>query len=109
MPAQGATFTVMSDIGRKLVRAFWVVDRFLGGERPPSRTQKFAARHPLLLTLLAGTGCAAYFLVLPGVQPSDFVIAPVAGFLLGGIFGLTALYERCRQRRLRRLGLWNGS
>ena len=65
--------------------------------------------HPLLLTLLAGTAWGAYFLVLPGVQSSVFVIAPVGGLLLGGIFGLTALYERHRQRRLRRLGLWNGS
>ncbi|MDX2853080.1 hypothetical protein PV342_32510 [Streptomyces sp. PA03-3a] len=85
------------------------MDRFLGGERPPTRTQKFAARHPLVLALLAGTGCAAYFLVLPGVQPSDFLIAPVGSLLLGGIFGLTALYGRRRQRRLRWLGLWNGA
>ncbi|MET9880906.1 hypothetical protein ABZZ36_40860 [Actinacidiphila glaucinigra] len=99
----------MSDIGRRLVGAFWAADRFLGGERPPSRTQKFAARHPLLLTLLAGTAWAAYFLLLSGVQPSDFVIAPVGGLLLGGIFGLTALYERRRQSRLRHLGLWDGS
>lgn len=99
----------MSDIGRRLVRSFWAVDRFLGGERPPSRTQKFAARHPLLVTLLTGTAWCAYFLVLPGVQPSDLVIAPVGGPLLGGVFGLTALYERRRQRRLRRLGMWDGS
>lgn len=52
---------------------------------------------------------AAYFLLLPDVQPSDYVIAPIGGFLLGGILGLTALYERHRQRRLRRLGLWDGS
>ncbi|MFF4832162.1 hypothetical protein [Streptomyces sp. NPDC001315] len=99
----------MSRAGRRVVRAFWAVDRFLGGERPPARTQKFAARHPVLLTLLAGTVWAVYFLLLPGVQPSDFVIAPVGGLLLGGILGLTALYERARQRRLRRLGLWDGS
>jgi len=85
------------------------VDRFLGGERPPTRSQKFAARHPFVVTLLAGTVWAAYFLLLPGVQPSDFLIAPVGGLLLGGIFGLTALHERHRQRRLRRLGLWDGS
>lgn len=91
------------------MRAFWAVDRFLGGERPPTRAQKFVARHPVLLTLLTGTAWAAYFLLLPGVQQSDFVIAPVGGFLLGGVFGLTALHERLRQRRLRRLGLWDGS
>ncbi|MGW8872406.1 hypothetical protein [Streptomyces mirabilis] len=85
------------------------MDRFLGGERPPTRTQKFVARHPVLLALLAGTVWAAYFLLLPGVQQSDFVIAPVGGFLLGGTLGLTAFYERHRQRRLRRLGLWDGS
>ncbi|MET7971704.1 hypothetical protein ABZW44_01255 [Streptomyces mirabilis] len=67
------------------------------------------ARHSVLLALLAGTVWAAYFLLLPGVQQSDFVIAPVGGFLLGATLGLTALYERHRQRRLRRLGLWDGS
>ncbi|MFD8308445.1 hypothetical protein ACFV29_39890 [Streptomyces sp. NPDC059690] len=52
---------------------------------------------------------ATYFLLLPDVQPSDYVIAPIGSLLLGGIFGLTALHERRRQRRLRRLGLWDGS
>ncbi|MEV6995667.1 hypothetical protein AB0N87_42190 [Streptomyces sp. NPDC093228] len=99
----------MSETRRRLVRAFWAVDRLLGGERPPTRTQKFAARHPVVLSLLAGAVWAAYFLLLPDVQPSDYVIAPIGGFLLGGIFGLTALHERHRQRRLRRLGLWDGS
>lgn len=99
----------MPETGRRLIRTFWAVDRFLGGERPPTRTQKFAAQYPVLVTCLAGTIWAAYFLLLPGVQPSDYAIGPVGGFLLGGIFGLTALYERRRQRRLRRLGLWDGS
>ncbi|MER6424723.1 hypothetical protein [Streptomyces sp. NPDC001137] len=85
------------------------MDRVLGGERPPTCTQKFAARHPVVLFPLTGAVWAAYFLLLPDVQPSDYVIAPIGGFLLGGIFGLTALYERHRQRRLRRLGLWDGS
>ncbi|WP_037624157.1 hypothetical protein [Streptomyces aureus] len=99
----------MSETRRRLGRAFWAVDRLLGGERPPTRTQKFAARHPLVLSLLTGAVWAVYFLVLPDVQPSDYVIAPFGSLLLGGIFGFTALYERRRQRRLRRLGLWNGS
>jgi hypothetical protein len=91
------------------VRAFWTVDRLLGGERPPTRTQKFVARHPVILSLLAGAAWAAYFLLLADVQPSDYVIAGIGGVLLGGIFGLTALSEGRRQRRLRRLGLWDGS
>ncbi|MFF4542409.1 hypothetical protein [Streptomyces aureus] len=99
----------MSDTRQRLGRALWAVDRLLGGERPPTRTQKFAARHPFVLSLLTGAVWAVYFLVLPDVQPSDYVIAPFGGLLLGGIFGFTALYERRRQRRLRRLGLWNGS
>ncbi|MGW2571941.1 hypothetical protein [Streptomyces sp. NPDC001537] len=49
------------------------------------------------------------FVLLADVQPSDYVIAPIGSLLLGGIFGITALYERRRQRRLRRLGLWDGS
>lgn len=99
----------MSEVGRGLVRAFWAVDRVLGGERPPTRAQKFLARHPVSLTLVTGTVWAAYFLLLPEVQSSDYVIAPVGAFLLGGVLGLTALYERRRQSRLRRLGLWDGS
>ena len=99
----------MSETRRRLVRAFGAVDRLLGGERPPTRTQKFAAQHPVVLSLLAGAVWATYFLLLPDVQSSDYVIAPIGSLLLGGIFGLTALHERRRQRRLRRLGLWNGS
>ncbi|MER6080768.1 hypothetical protein [Streptomyces sp. NPDC001833] len=99
----------MSATRRILVRAFWAMDRLLGGERPPTRTQKFTARHPVVLSLLTGAVWAAYFLLLPDVQPSDYVIAPIGGFLLGGIIGLTALHERHRQHRLRRLGLWDGS
>ncbi|MFF9128450.1 hypothetical protein ACF09J_35295 [Streptomyces sp. NPDC014889] len=99
----------MSETRRRLVRAFWTVDRLLGGERPPTRTQKFTARHPVILSLLTGAVWATFFLLLPDVQPSDYVIAPIGSLLLGGIFGLAALYERRRQRRLRRLGLWDGS
>ncbi|MFE4703330.1 hypothetical protein ACFRIC_40355 [Streptomyces sp. NPDC056738] len=47
--------------------------------------------------------------MLPEVQPSDYVIAPIGSLLLGGIFGLTGLYEKRRQRRLRRLGQWYGA
>ncbi|MGW3248567.1 hypothetical protein [Streptomyces sp. NPDC001070] len=98
----------MSDVWRRLVRAFRAVDRFLGGERPPTRTQRFAARHPLGVALGAGAIGAAYFLLLADVRPPDRLLAGASGFLLGGILGATALYERRRQRRLLRLGLWDG-
>jgi hypothetical protein len=42
-------------------------------------------------------------------MPADLVTGLVGGVLLGGIFGLTAWGERSRQRRIRRLGHWDGS
>lgn len=63
------TLSVMPETGRRLMRTFWAVDRFLGGERPPTRTQKFAARYPVLPACLAGTIWVAYFLLLPGSSP----------------------------------------
>jgi membrane associated rhomboid family serine protease len=41
--------------------------------------------------------------------PAALVTGLVGGVLLGGIFGLTAWGERSRQRRIRRLGRWDGS
>jgi hypothetical protein len=99
----------MSGIGRKLARAFWAVDRALGGEQPPTWVQRFTASHPLGLALSSGAAWAAFFLLLPDTQPSDLVIGPVGGILLGGIVGLTGRYEKSRQRRLLRQGLWDGS
>jgi len=42
-------------------------------------------------------------------DPNDLFTAVVGGLAMGLVFGLTAYSERLRQRRLKRLGLWNGS
>ncbi|MCM2425031.1 hypothetical protein [Streptomyces sp. RKAG337] len=99
----------MTGIGQVVVDGFWAVDRALGGDQPPACSQRFAAAHPLGLALFTGISWAVFFLLLPNTQPLDVVIGLAGGVFLGGLFGLTGLYERCRQRRLVRLGLWEGS
>ncbi|CAL9671432.1 hypothetical protein SUDANB15_07424 (plasmid) [Streptomyces sp. enrichment culture] len=42
-------------------------------------------------------------------EPDDLLFAVFAGLAMGVIFGLTAAAERLRQRRLKRLGVWDGS
>lgn len=94
---------------RHCTRAFWGVDRALGGLERPSRTQQFAARRPLAV----GVWMATPVTVLLGVANldsldtvGDVVLLLGGGLAFGLLFGLTALGERARQRRLRRLGLW---
>ncbi|MEV3859654.1 hypothetical protein AB0J38_35775 [Streptomyces sp. NPDC050095] len=53
---------------------------------------------------------ALFFLALSSDgEAADPVGAVVGGLLIGLVFGLTAFSERLRQRRLRRLGAWDGS
>ncbi len=94
---------------RRCIRAFWGVDRTLGGLEPPSRSQQFAARRPVAV----GVWMATPVTVLLGVANlddldtvSDVLLLLGGGLAFGLIFGLTALGERARQRRLQRLGLW---
>jgi hypothetical protein len=42
-------------------------------------------------------------------EVENLLFAVLFGLLLGLVFGLTAASERLRQRRLRRLGIWDGS
>ncbi|ESU48230.1 hypothetical protein P376_3789 [Streptomyces sp. HCCB10043] len=42
-------------------------------------------------------------------EPDDLLFAVSAGLSMGVIFGLTAFAERLRQRRLKRLGIGDGS
>ncbi|WP_234344242.1 hypothetical protein [Streptomyces sp. NRRL F-5123] len=82
----------------------------MGGQRPPTRSQKWAARHPVATGLCAAVPTTLFFLALsPGTAPGDLAFAAFSGLALGLVFSLTAASERLRQRRLKRLGLWNGS
>ncbi|MFF3610514.1 hypothetical protein [Streptomyces sp. NPDC002580] len=93
----------------RLKRAFWSVDRVLGGQQSPTRSQRFAARHPLGLGVCIGAPIAILCTAAAlgdHASPGEALIPGGLGAALGVVFGLTAWGERHRQRRLRRLGLW---
>lgn len=100
--------SAMSDVGQGLVRAFRAVDRLLGGERPPTRTRRCAARHSVVLGPGSGAVWTAYFPLLPEARSSDLPLASACGALLGAIVGAAAGHEGRRQRRLLRPGRWDG-
>ena len=94
----------------KLTRAFWSVDRMLGGQEPPTRSQRFSARHPIGIGVCTGVPIAilgAATTLEDHGSWGDVLIAGGFGAAIGIVFGLTALGERYRQRRLQRLGLWS--
>ncbi|WP_374985368.1 hypothetical protein [Streptomyces fradiae] len=97
---------------RSLAQGFWALDRVMGGEEVPTRLQRQVARHPIAAGFCVAAPFAVLFLLLsPEVGPGEFLIAALFGLLLWLVFGLTAAAERLRlrQRRLRRLGIWDGS
>ncbi|WP_327721779.1 hypothetical protein OG381_45030 [Streptomyces sp. NBC_00490] len=95
---------------RSLGKAFWAVDGALGGQRRPTRTQKWAARHPIGLGFCVAIPLTLLLLMLSREEePDDPVFAVFAGLAMGLVFALSAVLERLRQRRLRRLGMWDGS
>ena len=100
----------MANWKRSLVDAFWAWDRALGGQRPPTRIQKWVARRPIGAGLCAAVPFTLFFLTLSREEePDDLLFAVFAGLAMGVVFGLTAVSERLRQRRLKRLGIWDGS
>lgn len=102
----------LRQLRRNLVRLFWAVDRAMGGDRPPTRAQRYAAQHPLLVGLTAGviaTGVFAVVALTSETRLTDIVPVLLGGALMGANFGLTARMEKARQTRLRRRGIWNGS
>jgi len=95
---------------QSLTDRFWAWDRLLGGQRRPTRIQKWVARHPIGTGFCAAAPFTLFFLLLSREEePNDPLFAVTFGLITGLIFGLTALSERLRQRRLKRLGIWNGS
>jgi len=100
----------MSDRDSALVRAFWAVDRALGGQRPPGRAQRwFEARRPVRPAVTTGA-CRLGFLLwcTDDVQLADRVVGLPVAVAPCVLIGWPASYERARQERLRRLGLWDG-
>lgn len=91
--------------GGDLTRAFWAFDRALGGQRPPTRSQMFVARRPLVVWLVVAIFLWGPFIL---VFEGDVLPALGVGVLSGGWFALLARFERARQRRLVRLGVWDG-
>ncbi|MGW7300921.1 hypothetical protein GA0115233_104939 [Streptomyces sp. DI166] len=94
----------MADQVGSLRRAYRVADRLLGGEQLPGRTQRFAARHPLVIGLLAGFSAVLFGLL---IAEDDGGAATVVGVLLfgvtaGGVFTATSYAERRRQARLKK-------
>ncbi|SDN39490.1 hypothetical protein [Actinacidiphila guanduensis] len=100
----------MPGIRSRLLRAFWAVDRMLGGEQPLTRTERFvAARHPVRLGVAVGACWTAFFTLLPGTQSADVVVGVAGGMFLGALSGFTARYLRARQHRLQRIRLRDGA
>ncbi|WP_232838460.1 hypothetical protein [Streptomyces geranii] len=95
--------------------AFWAVDRALGGQQRPTRFQKWVARHPVKAGLYVAAPVSLsftlFFLLLSSAEEEteNLLVGVLFGLILGLIFGLTAASERLRQRRLKRLGIWDGS
>ncbi|MER6501882.1 hypothetical protein ABT218_21435 [Streptomyces sp. NPDC001455] len=51
-----------------------------------------------------------FWLVSDEEEPNNLLLAVIGGLLMGLLFSLfTTVSERLRQRRLRRLGVWDGS
>ncbi|MGY3202563.1 hypothetical protein [Streptomyces sp. TE5632] len=94
---------------RSLAEAFWALDRVLGGQQPPTRLQQWVARHPVGAGLcMAVPFTLLFWLMAEEGEPGPFLFAVLCGLPIALVFGLTAFLERLRQRRLRRLGIWDG-
>ncbi|MGQ5637177.1 MULTISPECIES: hypothetical protein [unclassified Streptomyces] len=96
----------MSLRGGDPARAWRAVDRALGGERPPTGAQMFAARRPLVVGVVAGLVAWGLFVL---ASEGDVLPALVVAVPAGGWFAVFARLERARQRRLVRLGLPEGA
>ncbi|MGW5169857.1 DUF6404 family protein [Streptomyces nodosus] len=104
----------MAQWWRSLAGAFWALDRVLGGQRRPTRFQNWVGRHPIkagLCTALPPTLFFTFFfwLVSDEEESDNLLFAVIGGLVMGLVFGLVAASERLRQRRLKRLGIWDGS
>lgn len=93
---------------RSAGEAFGALDRVLGGQRRPTRIQKWAARHPIGAGLCPAVPFTVLLLVLSPAGGPGAPSSVAMGLFMAVVFALSALSERLRQRRLKRLGLWDG-
>lgn len=95
-----------SNQATRVTRAYRKIDRLLGGDEPPTRTQEFAARRPAFIGLCAGlvTLAACLLLSLGGDDSGATSVAYslLFGALMGGLFTAVCFAERKRQARLNR-------
>lgn len=103
----------MANWGRSAGKAFWALDRALGGQRRPTRFQRWAGRYPVRAGLCVGLPTALFFalflvLVAEETRAADLFVAAALGLLPGAVLGLTVASERLRQYRLKRTGTWDG-
>jgi len=93
------------------VAAYRAVNRALGGELPPTRLQRYAARSPIAMSIIASTPLVTFSLLLGLPSNGSWGDAPLGaglGLCLAPVLYPFLLLERRRQRRLVRLGLWRG-
>ncbi|MEV7170440.1 hypothetical protein AB0O18_12150 [Streptomyces sp. NPDC093224] len=95
-------------------QAFWVLDWALGGQRRPTMLQKRVARHPIKAGFCVAVPVTLLLVLFSALstdteKPESLLFAVLFGSFLGVVFGLTAAFERLRQRRLERLRTGNGS
>jgi hypothetical protein len=94
------------------IAAYRALDRSLGGERRPTRVQRYTARRPGAMSIIACTPLVTFFLLLVLMSHGswgDAILAAGLGLCLAPVYYPLALLERRRQRRLVRLGLWRGT
>ncbi|MFE4971277.1 DUF6404 family protein [Kitasatospora sp. NPDC056651] len=94
---------------RSLADGFWALDKALGGQRRPTRFQKWAGRHPVQAGLWVAAPLTLFLWLVSGEDGDSPLFVVIGGLTTGLIFGLTAALERLRQRRLKRLGVWDGA
>ncbi|MFE7396774.1 hypothetical protein [Streptomyces sp. NPDC057557] len=100
----------MANRRRAPAGAFRALDRALGGRQRPTRIQKRVARHPIGTGLCVAVAFTLFFLLLAPEDESDHLLSAASlGLVMGVVFGLSAIAERQRQHRLKRLGIWDGS
>ncbi len=87
----------------RLTDVYWRFDYLLGGGRPPTRSQRFCARHPVLVGVLIGLALCATWLGASlhagnGLIKSVLISFSV-GLLIGALFTGTCTLERKRQEK----------
>lgn len=86
----------------RIADAYWRFEKRFS--HPPTRSQRFSARHPTLIGVLVGVVMFAVWLLVylgagNGVIHS-ILFSLLGGGLMGAVFGGSCLLERKRQQKL---------